>query len=169
MCLKKTPRCRKSPGWKIPWFFFVTKQELEHCNEEIRDLEKKKEEISVEIRRKFEVEWKVNFASWDQLDINWDSVLINLSIVWYLSWHSLPINLINYIWYMDCLPITVYQLVRRMSAITSVTTHLPQKQKNRRRIWVNFMSISAAISKSNSWWLVLSNLPNQNDQRKLQV
>lgn len=60
-----------------PLIFFVKKQELEHCNEEIRDLEKKKEEISVEIRRKFEVEWKVNFASWDQLDINWDSVLIN--------------------------------------------------------------------------------------------
>lgn len=49
MCFKKTSKVQSVGGGKSPDFFFSKKQELEHCNEEIRDLEKKKEEI----RRKF--------------------------------------------------------------------------------------------------------------------
>lgn len=44
MCFKKTSKVQSVGGGKS-LIFFGKKQELEHCNEEIRDLEKKKEEI----------------------------------------------------------------------------------------------------------------------------
>lgn len=47
-------------GVENPLIFFGKKQELEHCNEEIRDLEKKKEEIRRKFPSKFVKNSKLN-------------------------------------------------------------------------------------------------------------